>query len=67
MAGCRAHTELEAEKLTCEIVELENSVVHLVNLCGGACGDDVRGAGRRVGGSGAVVLSFRDLPHNGTL
>ena len=32
MAGCRAHTELEAEKLTCEIVELENSVVHLVRF-----------------------------------
>lgn len=32
MAGCRAYTELEAEKLTCEIVELENSVMHLVSL-----------------------------------
>ncbi|TFJ84849.1 hypothetical protein NSK_003881 [Nannochloropsis salina CCMP1776] len=29
MAGCRAHNEVEAEKLTCEIVELENSIAHL--------------------------------------
>lgn len=32
MAGCRAHNEVEAEKLTCEIVELENSIAHLVSL-----------------------------------
>jgi len=30
MAGCRANLDLEAEKLNCEIAELENSVKHLV-------------------------------------
>lgn len=29
-AGCRANLDLEAEKLNCEIAELENSVKHLV-------------------------------------
>lgn len=35
--GCRAHNELEAEKLSCEIAELENSVVHLVSECVCVC------------------------------
>lgn len=33
MIGCRAHTELEAEKLALEIEEYQNSVNHLVRLC----------------------------------
>lgn len=32
MAGCRANLDLEAEKLNCEIAELENSVKHLVGM-----------------------------------
>ena len=32
MAGCRANLDLEAEKLNCEIAELENSVKHLVGI-----------------------------------
>lgn len=53
MAGCRAYTELEAEKLTCEIVELENSVMHLVSLrwCPGVL------RVRAVWGEGEIVLS----------
>jgi hypothetical protein len=43
MAGCRAYTELEAEKLTCEIVELENSVMHLVSLWWCSWGTDLGG------------------------
>lgn len=52
MAGCRANLDLEAEKLNCEIAELENSVKHLVRTTKGGglnwCGFNRRRRGKDV-------------------